>query len=95
MLTSYLPHIAIWAVLTTVVVILAIYRRRLDLKVDDTLHVLDASATAVPVQAEVAKKLVVVDRWGKILTVLAVLYLLGIAAAYIYGSFTDTSVRLG
>jgi hypothetical protein len=95
MLTAYIPHIAIWAVLTTVVVILAIYRRRLDLKVDETIHVLDSEASELPVQEAVAKKLAVVDRWGKILTVIAVLYLLGIAAAYIYSSFTDTSVKLG
>ncbi len=95
MLTSYLPHIAVWAVLTTAVVILAIYRRRLDLRVDETLHVLDAEASSIPAQEEVAKKLAVVDRWGKILTVVAVLYLLGIAAAYVYSSFNDTSVKLG
>ena len=95
MLTTYIPHIAVWAVLTTVVVILAIYRRRLDLKVDDTLHVLDSEAASIPAQEEVAKKLVVIDRWGKILTVVAVLYLLGIAAAYIYSSFNDTSIKLG
>ena len=95
MLTNYLPHIAVWAVLTTIVVILAVYRRRLDLKVDETLHVLDAEAASIPAQEEVAKKLAVVDRWGKILTVVAVLYLLGIAAAYVYSSFNDTSVKLG
>ncbi len=92
---TYLPHIVIWAVLTTVVVILAIYRRRIDLKIDEALHVLDAEQPAVSTQTEVAKKLTVIDRWGKILTVIAVLYLLGIAAAYIYGSFTDTSIKLG
>ena len=81
--------------MTTVVVILAIYRRKLDLKVDDTLHVLDSEASSIPMQSEVAKKLAVIDRWGKILTVIAVLYLFGIAAAYIYSSFPDTSVRLG
>jgi len=95
MLTAYIPHIAAWAVLTTIVVILAIYRRRLDLKVDDTLHVLDADAPVIPAQAEVAKRLAVIDRWGKILTVLAVLYLLGIAGVYIYSTFTDNSIRLG
>jgi hypothetical protein len=77
------------------VVILAVYRRRLDLKVDETIHVLDSEASNIPAQEEVAKKLAVVDRWGKILTVVAVLYLLGIAAAYIYSSFADTSVKLG
>lgn len=94
-MTIFLPYIAGWGVLTTVVVILAIYRRRLDLRVDETLHVLDSQASAIPAQAEVAKKLAVIDRWGKILTVLSVLYLLGIAAAYIYSSFNDTSIRLG
>jgi hypothetical protein len=95
MMTIYLPYIAGWGVLTTVVVILAIYRRRLDLRVDETIHVLDSQASAIPAQAEMAKKLAVIDRWGKILTVLSVLYLLGIAAAYIYSSFNDTSIRLG
>jgi len=95
MLTSYAPHIAVWAVLTTIVVILAIYRRRLDMRVDETIHVLDAEAGSIPQQEEVSKKLIVIDRWGKILTVVAVLYLLGIAAAYVYSSFNDTSVKLG
>ena len=95
MLAAYVPHIAVWAVLTTVVVILAIYRRRLDLRVDETIHVLDSEAASIPQQEEVSKKLIVIDRWGKILTVVAVLYLLGIAAAYVYSSFNDTSVRLG
>jgi hypothetical protein len=94
MLNAYLPHIAIWAALTTVVVIMALYRRKLDLKVDDTLHVLDSEASTIPAQAEVAKKLAVIDRWGKILTVVAVLYLLGIAGAYIYSSFMDTRIKL-
>ncbi len=94
-MTTYMPYIATWAVLATVVVILAIYRRRLDLKVDDTLHVLDSGASHIPAQEQVAKKLVIIDRWGKILTVVAVLYMLGIAAAYVYSSFNDTSVKLG
>ncbi len=65
------------------------------MKVDETIHVLDAEAASIPQQEEVSKKLMVIDRWGKILTVVAVLYLMGIAAAYVYSSFNDTSVRLG
>jgi hypothetical protein len=95
MLTNYLPHVLIWFVLTMVVVSLAIYRRRVNSQIDESLHVLDAEAQAIPTQEIVAKKLVVVDRWGKILTVLSVLYLLGMAAAYIYNSFQDQSIKLG
>jgi hypothetical protein len=90
-----LPHIVIWAVLTTIVVFLAIYRRKINSRTDESLHVLDAEASIIPTQADVAKKLAVVDRWGKTLTVIAVLYLLGIAAAYIYMAFQDQSIKLG
>jgi hypothetical protein len=78
-----------------VVVFLAIYRRRINAEVDENLHVLDAEAQAIPTQELVARKLAVVDRWGKILTVISVLYLLGMAAVYVYSSFQDQSIRLG
>jgi hypothetical protein len=95
MLTTYLPHLVIWLILTLIVISLAIYRRKISSQVDETLHVLDAEAQAIPTQEIVAKKLVVVDRWGKILTVISVLYLLGMAAAYFYSSFQDQSIKLG
>jgi hypothetical protein len=41
---------------------------------------------AVADQANVAHKLDVIDKWGKILTVVAVVSGLAIAAAYVYGS---------
>jgi hypothetical protein len=93
-MTTLIPHIAIWAVLTTVVVLLAIYRKKVNSTVDETLHVLDAEAGAVGVQNDVAKRLTVIDRWGKTLTVLAFLYLLAIAGMYIYSVFADHSVRM-
>ena len=93
-MTILIPHIAIWAVLTTVVVFLAIYRKKVNGTVDETLHVLDAEAAAVSVQSEVARKLAVIDRWGKTLTVVAFLYLLGMAGWYLYSVFTDSSVRM-
>jgi hypothetical protein len=94
MITRFLPHIVAWAVLTTIVVFLAIYRRKIGLTADETLHVLDSDAAEVPVQAAVARKLAVVDRWGKILTVVAILYLLGIAAMYFYMAYRDVGIKL-
>lgn len=94
MITTLIPHIAIFAVLTTVVVLLAIYRKKVNGTIDEALHVLDAEAGAVGVQNDVAKKLAVIDRWGKTLTVLAVLYLLAIAGWYLYSVFADTSVKM-
>ena len=88
------PHLIAWAALTTVVVFLAIYRKKINSGADETLHVLDAEVGAVANQVEVSKKLAVVDRWGKILTILSALYLLGIAAMYIYSVLSDQSVKM-
>jgi len=87
-------HLVIWGVLATVVVFLAIYRRRLQGKTDQLLHVLDAEAPQIATQAEVAKKLEKVDFWGKTLTVIVGLYTLAIAGMYLYKMFTDTTIRM-
>jgi hypothetical protein len=87
-------HLVIWAILATVVVFLAIYRRRIYMKSDEVLHVLDAEAPLVSTQAVVAKKLERIDFWGKTLTVVVVLYALTIVGVYIYGTFTDTTIKL-
>jgi hypothetical protein len=56
--------------------------------------VLDAEAPTVDVQAQVARKLAIIDRWGKILTVIAALYLLGIAATIIYSILQDQGIKM-
>ncbi len=87
-------HLVIWAVLATVVAFLALYRRRLFMKTDEVLHVLDAEAPLVSTQATIGKKLEKVDIWGKTLTIIVVLYALGIGGFYLWRMFTDTSIKL-
>ena len=55
---------------------------------DDSLHVLHG---ALAPQTAVAQKLDVIDKWGKILTVITVIFGLLIAAAYVYGQFVGRS----
>ncbi|MGA2436062.1 MAG: hypothetical protein ABSG25_12325 [Bryobacteraceae bacterium] len=93
-MTKLIPHIAIWAVLATIWVFVALYRRKLNLSVDDTIHVLDAEQSLIGTQADVAKKLAKTDLLGKILGVLVILYAAGMAAYYLYASFMDTSVKM-
>jgi hypothetical protein len=76
MMTTFLPHIVIWSVLTTIVIFLAVYRKKVGSATDETLHVLDAESSVAAAQAVTARKLATIDRWGKILTVLSFLYLL-------------------
>ena len=87
-------NIAIWAVLTTVVVVLAIGRRRIAIRADESLNLLDAHTAAIPAQDEVTRKLAIIDRWGKTLTIVSIFYLLCIAVAFIYNSLADTGFRL-
>jgi hypothetical protein len=92
MWTKLFPHLIIWAVLATVTIILAVYRRRVDQKADDMLHVLDSETQITANQVVVAKKIQGIDRWGKVLTVVVALYLLGIVGYYLFSLFTDTTI---
>ncbi len=93
-MTNLIPHIVIWAAITIVVIFLAVYRRKVNSTVDETLHVLEAESSQVGTQAVVARKLAVIDRWGKSLTILSFLYLLAIVGMYVYSVFSDQSVKL-
>ena len=82
---NLIPYLAIWSLLALAVIALLVTRKIVAGKEDDHIHVLDG----VPVtqQTVVAHKLDVIDRWGKILTALAVAGGLAIAALYVYSSF--------
>jgi hypothetical protein len=94
-MSNLIVNLVIWAVLATVLVFLALYRRRIYLKSDEVLHVLDAEAPLVSNQAEIGKRLEKIDLWGKTLTVIVALYGLGIAGWYLYSLFADTSIKMG
>lgn len=87
---NLIPYVAGFAALAIVVLALAIYRRSIASKGDELIHVAHGEAM-VPQQEAMAQKLIVVDRWGKILTVLAVLYGLGLAAAYLYKGWLENT----
>ena len=91
---SLIPHLVIWAVLATVVILLAIYRRRVDMKADDMLHVAAGEEKEASAQVVVSQKLVKIDRWGKILTVIVFLYGFGLVVWYLYSMFADSTVKM-
>jgi uncharacterized membrane protein len=76
--------VVIWAVLATIVIALAIYRAIVSGRVDEMIHVHDAEASMISRQTMIAKKLEVIDRRGKLLTVITVIFGIAILAAYIY-----------
>ena len=79
---SFVPFAVVWALLAIVVVALIVYRKMVSSKEEETLHLADA--TEANHQAVIANKLEWIDKWGKLLTVIAVLYGVLLAAAYTY-----------
>lgn len=85
------PWVIGWVVLAVIVILLALYRWLATSHEDDSLHVSETETAAVNEQVVIAKKLAAVDRWGKILTILAILYGIGLAAMYLYQGWMDRS----
>jgi len=78
------PFLAGWIALACGVAGLAAYRRTVANREDDVLHVRASDAGEVAKQTLLARRLDIVDRWGKILTVAAAAYGVLLGAAYLY-----------
>jgi len=79
---SFVPFAVLWALLAIVVLSLIAYRKMVSLQEEETLHLSDAAEANH--QAVIARKLDWIDKWGKLLTVVAVVYSVLLAAAYTY-----------
>lgn len=88
------PFLAAWIALACAVAILAIYRKTISSHEDDSLHVSAVDDINVSHQAEVAHRLEIVDRWGKLLTIIVAVYGVALAAAYTYQMWVEGSRTL-
>jgi hypothetical protein len=89
---SILPFTVIGIVLGLGVLSLAIWRWIVASHEDDTLHVLEAS-NVVSQQTVVAHKLEVIDRWGKLLTLVTVVYAIILLVMYAH-QYWDRASRI-
>ena len=85
---NFTPYLVVWSLLALVVLFLAIYRKNLSSKEDDSLHL--NSGGAVYAQESLAARLAVIDKWGKLLTVVVVIAGIALASWYVYYVWTDT-----
>ena len=81
---NFVPLFVAWGGLALVVLGLFIWRKNVASNEDDTLHVMHGVLTQ---QTALAQKLDMIDKWGKILTAIAAISGLLIAAAYLYQQF--------
>jgi len=84
--------LALWALLAASVLALIVWRKSVARNEDDQLHVMQVAAAAQ--QAEVAHKLEVIDKWGKIVTAVTVAYGALIAGLFIYQTWMQTSTTV-
>jgi hypothetical protein len=82
---NFVPLFVVWGVLAVIVLGLFIWRKNVASNEDDSLHVMSGGNSTQ--QTVLAQKLDMIDKWGKILTVITVVLGLAIAAAYVYSQF--------
>ncbi len=85
------PFVILFAVMAAGVIALIVVRTRISSGEDDTLHVMEGDAAMIPHQQQIAHKLEVIDRWGKSLTVLTVLFGLVLGALWVYQGWISAS----
>ena len=79
-----------WGVLVLIVVGLIFYRKSIANQEDDGLHVLEPVTVAAQ-QTAVVQKLDHIDRWGKLVTALTVVYGLAIVVLWFYQYWIESS----
>jgi hypothetical protein len=87
---SLTPFLVLAAVMVLTIVVLIVLRQAIARREDDTLHVLHG-ATAVPEQESVAHKLDAIDKWGKLLTIVTVVYGGIVGALFVYQQWLRAS----
>ena len=80
---DFWPYAIAWGVLGVIVLLLALIRRKVADKEDDTLKLSAGEAAHIVNQEQLAKKLATIELWGKSLTILLVVT--GVALGLLYG----------
>ena len=83
---NLLPYAIFWGVLAIAVVALILYRRSVASREDDSIHL---EGTVPGDQVTLLHKLDMIDRWGKMLTVIVVVIGLVLAGIYLYQLWTN------
>ena len=86
---NFLPFLTSWIVLALAVIAMIAWRKVVTRQEDDSLHVMNMGAATH--QADVTHKLDVIDKWGKLLTAVTIVYGLILAGLYLYQSWIEMS----
>jgi hypothetical protein len=82
---------SLWLALGAAIVAMALYRKHVSRNEDDMLHLSPGTEHMVQQQASMASQLSWIDRWGKTLTGIEVLFGLLLAGVWLYQSWVDAT----
>ena len=91
MLTSFW---IIWGLFALVVLGLFLFRQKIAANENDSVRLAVGEESAIVTQQEIGRKLEVIDKWGKILTVVAGVFFLILFAVQIYALWTASNVAI-
>ena len=92
---NFTPFTVLWALLAAVVLGLILYRKTVTAHEDETIHLGAGSENAPAQQTAIAHKIEVIDKWGKLLTALAVVYGLLLVCLYTYLNWLGAGAKAG
>jgi hypothetical protein len=88
--STFVPFVAIWAVMAAAVLALVVWRKMVASHEDDQIHVLDGGSSSQQ-QTLVAAKLDQIDKWGKTLTIITLIFGVALAAVFIYQGWINSA----
>ena len=88
---NFTPWMILWAALALAVLVMAGYRKIASVREDETLHLVNPSESAR--QLAIFHKLERIDKWGKLLTVVAAIYGLLLVMGYTYQTWVQATYR--
>ncbi|HTX36864.1 MAG TPA: hypothetical protein VME43_17665 [Bryobacteraceae bacterium] len=92
MSSNFIPFVVLWTLMAAVVLAMVVWRKMVASHEDDQIHVLDGASEATSQhQVQLANKLDQIDKWGKTLTVITIVFGVVLAAAYIYSGWVNAA----
>ena len=88
---NFTPWMILWAAMALAVLVMAGYRKIASVREDETLHLVNPSESAR--QLAIFHELERIDKFGKLLTVVAAIYGLLLAIAYTYQTWVQATNR--
>lgn len=81
----------IWVVFVVGIVVLWLYRNYVQRQTDDMIHVSAGAADSTGEQIKIGKKLDAIERWAKILSVIAAVFGLLLACLFTYRAWVQSA----